>query len=456
MAKPNILFLMCDDRRHDTIAALGNDGIRTPHTDWLVENGTAFTHAFNPGGMSSAVCMPSRAMMHTGRHLFHISGAGEAIPTDHTLLGEALQAAGYDTHGIGKWHNGKESFNRSFGSGAEIFFGGMADHWNVPLFDCDPSGRYDKQLPVIDDPLSSNTVRLRQCDHIYAGHHSTDIIGDAAVRYLSERNADEPYLLYVSFLAPHDPRSTHAEYQDMYPSQEIMLPPNCVSEHPFDNGDLDVRDELLADRPRRPEEIRKHVAEYYAMITHMDAQFGRIIDAVRCRGDLDNTIFVHCADHGLAVGQHGLMGKQNLYDHSVRVPLIFSGAGVPKGNRVDEMVMLMDVFPTLCDLAGVETPGSVEGQSVLPAMNGGGGRDKLFFAYLDVQRGIRTEKWKLIEYFKDGQHSRTQLFNVAAAPWEMRDLSGEESCAGTVSSLRAEMAVMGIALGDPLFGRLLQ
>ncbi|MFW5893602.1 MAG: sulfatase-like hydrolase/transferase [Verrucomicrobiota bacterium] len=147
----NILFLFTDDQRFDTIAALGNPAIHTPNLDRLVARGTAFTRAHIPGGTSSAVCMPSRAMLHTGRNLFDLLGQGETIPADHTLLGEALQQAGYTTFGTGKWHNGPESFARSFNDGAEIFFGGMDDHWNVPACDYDPSGRYDNRRPFILD-----------------------------------------------------------------------------------------------------------------------------------------------------------------------------------------------------------------------------------------------------------------------------------------------------------------
>jgi len=136
--KPNILLLFTDDQRFDTISALGSP-VQTPNLDRLVARGTTFTHAHIPGGTSGAVCMPSRAMLHTGRHLFHLDRCGQRIPDDHTLLGEHFQAQGYTCFGTGKWHNSRPAYARSFNTGAEIFFGGMADHWNVPAYDYDPS-----------------------------------------------------------------------------------------------------------------------------------------------------------------------------------------------------------------------------------------------------------------------------------------------------------------------------
>ncbi|MXX11962.1 MAG: sulfatase-like hydrolase/transferase [Gemmatimonadetes bacterium] len=170
--KPNILFFFTDDQRFDTIRALGNTDVQTPVLDRLVAEGTTFTHAHIPGGTSGAICMPSRAMLHTGRTLFHLDGAGQGIPNDHVMLGEHLQANGYRTWGTGKWHNGPASFARSFSDGAEIFFGGMDDHWNVPAFNYDPTGKYDSVLLQCPTPNQSNALKIRRGDHVTAGKHS--------------------------------------------------------------------------------------------------------------------------------------------------------------------------------------------------------------------------------------------------------------------------------------------
>lgn len=447
--RPNILFLFTDDQRHDTIHALGNREIATPTMDALVRAGTAFTHAHIMGGSCPAVCMPSRAMLMTGRTLFRLEGEGQGIPAEHVLLAEHLRAAGYATCGIGKWHNGPEAYARAFSAGAEIFFGGMDDHWNVPACDYDPSGRYAPLRPVVKDPMRSNAVTHRRCDHIRPGVHSPELFTDAAVAFLERHDPAAPFFLYVSFMAPHDPRTMPRDYLEMYDPEDLPLPPNLAPEHPFDNGELRVRDECLAARPRTPAEIRRHLAEYYAMITHADAQMARLLDVLRARGMAEDTIIVLAGDNGLALGQHGLMGKQNLYDHSLRVPLVLAGPGIPAGERREALCYLLDIFPTLCDLVGLATPGSVEGRSLLPALRDPQEtvREVLLGGYRGVQRSARDARYKLREYSVAGAR-RTQLFDLAEDPWETRNLAEEPAAAEHVARLRREMVRWRDELGD--------
>ena len=446
---PNILFLFTDDQRFDTIGALGNPCVRTPALDRLVSRGTAFTHAHIPGGTSAAICMPSRAMLHTGRTLFHIDGAGADIPPEHVMIGECLQAQGYRTWGTGKWHNGASSFARSFSDGAEIFFGGMDDHWNVPVFDYDPEGRYDGTLPQCPDAFRSNALKIRRGGHIHAGRHSSELFADCAADWLRAYDADDPFFMYVSFMAPHDPRTMPEAYLESYDPGSIGLPENFMGGHPFDNGDLKVRDELLEDFPRDPGRTRRHIAEYYAMITHLDAQVGRILDALEASGKADDTIVVFAGDNGLAVGQHGLFGKQNLYEHSIRVPLVFSGLGIPRGVRRNAYAYLLDVFPTLCDLIGIDAPGSVEGTSLAPVFNDSGARprDTLFGAYRQWQRMVKDERFKLIEYVVGGRRT-TQLFDLARDPWESHNLAGIEAYGDRIHSLRNRLCTWRDAWDD--------
>lgn len=446
--RPNVLFFFTDDQRFDTIRALGNPRIITPTLDRLVREGTAFTHAHIMGGSCSAVCMPSRAMLMTGRTLFHLERQGQSIPQEHVLLGEHLRRAGYITFGTGKWHNGSPSYARSFTSGAEIFFGGMEDHWNVPACDFDPTGRYEPK-PVARDPWVSNQLFYRQYDHIKAGKHSSELFCDAAIDFIERYDASAPFFMYVSFMAPHDPRTMPKAFLDLYDATGMDLPPNVFPEHPFDNGDLMVRDELLASRPRNPREVRRHLAEYYAMITHADAQIARVLAALEAKGLADNTIIVFAGDNGLALGQHGLMGKQNLYDHSVRVPLILAGPGIPRGERRDAYCYLLDIYPTLCDLLGLPTPETVEGKSLVPALHDPAYkvRDVLLCAYAGTQRSARDRRFKLIEYVVQGRRT-TQLFDLQADPWEVNNLAGDPAYAEPLARLRAELVRWRDELGD--------
>jgi len=447
--RPNILFLFTDDQRFDTIHALGNPEIHTPHLDTLVRRGTAFTNAYIMGGSCPAVCMPSRAMLMTGRTLYHLEAQGQAIPEEHTLLGEALQAAGYVTFGTGKWHNGPRAYARSFTAGAEIFLGGMDDHWNVPACDFDPTGRYDNARPFIRDPFATNQVTYRHVDHVQPGKHSSELFSEAAVAFLNSYRDAAPFLMYVSFMAPHDPRTMPREFLDMVDAASLDMPPNFAPQHPFDNGELTVRDELLAGFPRTPEEIRRHNAEYYAMISHLDLQIGRILEALDRRGWRDNTIIVLAGDNGLAIGRHGLMGKQNLYDHSLHVPLLMCGPGIPAGHRTDTYAYLLDIYPTLCDLAGVPIPDTVEGRSLVPALHHHATRvrESLWFAYRNCQRAVQDDRYKLIEYVVEGQRT-TQLFDLQQDPWEVRNLAGDPALASTVARLREQLADRSAELDD--------
>jgi arylsulfatase A-like enzyme len=428
--RPNILFLFTDDQRFDTIGALGNKEIITPNMDNLVSTGTTFTRAYIMGSTSGAVCMPSRAMLMSGKNLFDLTDSGRTIPPEHVMLPEVLRRNGYTTFATGKWHNGRESFARCFTAGANIFFGGMSDHYAVPVNDFDPAGGYPKE------------GRRRE------GKHSSELFSDAAVEFLRNYKDDKPFFVYVSYTAPHDPRTAPKLYHDMYDPEKLALPASFMPEHPFDNGEMQIRDEKLAPWPRTPDEIRKHIADYYAMITHVDSQIGRVLDALRETGHADNTIIVFSADNGLAVGRHGLMGKQNLYEHSIHVPLIISGPGIPKAKKRTGLCYIHDLYPSLCELVNVPIPDSVKTTSLLTMLNQGRPvHSTLFFAYTDIQRGIRDDRYKLIEYSVQGTRT-TQLFDLRTDPAELNNLADDPAYARHLQRLRTELLRWKDHLGD--------
>ena len=469
--RPNILFFFTDDQRFDTIHALGNEHIITPNLDWLVEHGTAFTNAYIMGGTSGAVCMPSRAMLWTGRTLFHIQEQGQGIARDHIMLGETLQAAGYTVFGTGKWHNGPAAHGRNFSAGVDCFFSGMDDHWNMPVCDFDPAGEYPQRIHQTVDFVTQRVVE-KVADHIHAGQHSSVLFCDAAIDFLRGRSSPDPFFIYVGFTAPHDPRTMPRKYLEMYDPASLPLGENFQPEHPFDNGEMQVRDELLAAYPRDPREVSRHLAAYYGMITHLDAQIGRVLAALRETGQLDNTIIVLAGDNGLALGRHGLMGKQSLYEHSIHVPLLMAGPGIAAGRRSDAFVYLIDIYPTLCDLLGLPVPETVEGTSFAarltkderrktkPAGSGRrpeqrgvlsltepGSRNHLLFAYRHLMRGVRDERWKLIEYVVDDRRY-TQLFDLQGDPWELTNLADDPANAEHLARLRGLLVEWRDELGD--------
>ena len=442
MTCPNILFMIADDHRFSAIHSLGLEKAATPTLDQLMADGAAFTQAHIMGSTSGAVCMPSRGMLMSGRNLF---ATPDPLPDDIPLLPELLRQSGYTTFSAGKWHNRRGSFARCFSAAGKTFFGGMSDQYAVPVHDFDPSGAYDPQRAYIPKGFS------------------TTLFTDDVIDFLNDHQpGDAPFFAYVAYTSPHDPRTPPPPYDAMYSPDEIDLPPNFMAEHPFDLGVRDIRDELLAAYPRTESEIRQHIADYYGMISHMDAEMGRILGTLDDKNLRGDTIVIYTSDHGLGVGQHGLMGKQNLYDHSMRIPLIMHGPGIPAGRQPDTLVYLFDLFPTVCEWAGVPLPESSEGHSLNPILSGltDQRRRSIFSAYQGVfgppqgqpcQRSVKDERYKLIQSILAGQVT-WQLFDLQADPWETENLVAAPGYGDIVRRLRESLRGWQHRVNDPLLG----
>jgi arylsulfatase A-like enzyme len=414
--------IITDDQNYETIHALGNKEIVTPNMDKLVKEGTAFTQAHIMGGLSGAICCPSRAMLLSSRSLFHLRSDGDYIPASDITFPELFRAHGYITFETGKWHQDKATFNRAFVEGDNILFGGM----NPPQ----TGGQYRPHLNHYD---SSGQYK----NPFWGDHYSSVYFGDAAVDFLEQQqNSRQPFLMYVAFTSPHDPRTPPTWYGHSYRPDEVSLPVNYLPEHPFDNGELKIRDETLLPFPRTKEAVRTELAKYYSMVSEADYQIGRILQTLKATGKDKNTIIVFAGDNGLAVGEHGLLGKQNPYECSMRVPLVFSGPGIPKGRRVESYVYLNDIYPTLCQLTGIAAPATVEGEPMTAAFGKGTfkGRDHVFFAYLNLQRAVVQDGIKLVQYNVNGQ-SRIQLFDLNHDPMELHDLSGDAQYRNKVTAM---------------------
>jgi arylsulfatase A-like enzyme len=407
--RPNVLFILTDDQRYNTIHALGNNEIETPAIDKLVEKGVTFTYTFYMGALTAPVCMPSRAMLLTGKNLFSIRQDGSYIPEAHITMPEYFRINGYETFGTGKWHQDKESFNRSFSAGDNIFLGGMHSyktngHFEPILHHYDESGIYNQ--PFVSDNFSSVCFT------------------NATIDFIRTYNSEKPFFVYVSFTSPHDPRTPPNEYGKKYRPDDVSLPDNFLPEHPFDNGALNIRAESLIPFPRTEQDVKTEIAKYYGMISEVDFQIQRIIDVLKENGKIDNTIIVFTSDNGLAVGQHGLLAKQNQYEHSIRIPLIISGPGIPTNQKRNSYVYIHGLFATLCDLVGLNIPRTVETKSFKKIIFNPNEqwRKKVLTCYSDKQRAIRYNEFKLIAYNINGV-SRVQLFNLIDDPWELNDLS---------------------------------
>ncbi len=436
-AKPNVLLILTDDHRRGAIHALGCDGLITPNLDSLVRRGIAFDRASIMGSNQGAVCVPSRVMLLTGRSLFRTNGKLD----DHLLLPQHFRNNGYHTFLAGKWHNERTAVNRAFVDASAVYFGGMGnakkgsvdgEAVEITVQDYDPAGKY---------PPARAKATVRD---------ATEVVADAAVRFLDGYKDDKPFFIYIALTSPHDPRIAPKKYRDLYDPANIPLPPNFLPQHPFDNGELKVRDEMLAGFPRKPDEIRRHIADYYACISWLDDNIGRVFEALRKSGRFDNTLIIFAGDNGLALGQHGLMGKQSVYEHSIGVPLVLAGPGIPAGGRSSALCYLMDVFSTISDLSGLPRPAGLESRSLAPVIRGekASVRDELFHAYRGFQRSVATADIKLIEYYVNRER-HTQLFDLRADPWETRNLANAPERAADLARLRQRLDELQRQLDDP-------
>jgi arylsulfatase A-like enzyme len=436
--RPNVLFLFTDDQQADAIGALGNPHIHTPHTDRLVREGVTFSNAYIMGSSSPGVCLPARASLLSGRTLWNLDNQGVwgyEIPERDKSLPEVFRENGYVTFATGKNDPGRTGqFGRAYSQADKILFRGMTpSQYRLPLHPFSPDGDYSDVKPVQ-----------------HAGTHSAEVYADACIRFLEEQaTSRRPFYAYVSFQTPHDPRQAPEQFRARYKDEDMPLPASFMPAHPFDNGMLDIRDENLARFPRTPGEVRRHIADYYATISHTDAQIGRILEALEKTGRLGDTIIVFASDNGLAVGRHGLMGKQNVYEHAVRVPLVIAGPGIPRGKTRGQLCYLFDIYPTLCELAGLKTPGTVEFKSLGPVLGDAGAkhRGRLYFAFMSWQRAVRNARYKLIEYCV-GNSRYTQLFDLVDDPEETRNLAGDAGYSGTLEALRTLLKEERIRLND--------
>lgn len=471
--KPNYLFLITDDQTYNAIQALNQNAPSTPNMDRLVNEGVTFTHCFNQGSWSAAVCTASRTMLNTGQSVFRASKSKSFYKKNATisdtqnevaLWGEVMTKNGYATYLTGKWHNTDRAALKSFIC-ADAIGPGMCETYK----DGDKSAGYGREKqddtmwrPWLKEYTGHWAPRVKNIIHNENGEveigasyvvnqHSSQLYADNAINYLQTevKGNDKPFFMYVAFNAPHDPRQSPKKYVDMYPTDKMLVPKNFLPEHPFDQGDSKVRDEQLAPFPRTTDAVKLHMSEYYAIISHVDHEIGRILKALEQTGRGHNTYVILTSDHGLAVGQHGLMGKQNQYDHSVRMPLVIKGPGVKAATKVNEMVYMQSMFATTCEMSDISIPKSVDFKSLLPLLTDekAKGEEYIFGTYKNLQRMIRSNDYKLIVY---PQVNRVQLFDLNNDPLEQVNLYGKRKYRSIAQKMFKALKEEQKKLGDYL------
>ncbi|MGJ8656015.1 MAG: sulfatase-like hydrolase/transferase [Akkermansiaceae bacterium] len=460
--QPNILFIFADDHMWSALGCLEGSQVKTPNLDRLRNQGALFTHAYNQGSYTPAVCVASRTMLNTGAFVWNAAsysskGNNAHDPnapkdqakyviekrTPEAYWSQYMKQAGYETYMSGKWHVGGVNPKKIFDHTVNVRGGmpnGGKSFYNRDFDPENPDGiAYDKKLGGFWK----------------GGKHWSEVLGDDSEKFLKQAGArDKPFFMYLAFNAPHDPRQAPKEFIDMYPSDKIRVPANFLPEYPYNEAagaGRRLRDERTAPFPRTEHAIQVTLQEYFALITHMDVQIGRILDALEKSGKADNTYIFFTADHGLAVGDHGFLGKQNMYDSSMRVPFLMAGPEVPAGSTVDAPIYLQDIMPTSLELAGVQKPKQVEFNSLMPLATGKAKSsvyDSIYGAYYGAQRMYRTEKYKMIIY---PTINVVRLYDMVNDPLEIKDLApGKNRPVELMNSLFIELQKVQKSMNDPI------
>ncbi len=444
--KPNIIFLFSDDQSYKTVNALGNKEIITPTMDKLVNEGVTFTHSYNMGGWNGAICLASRAMIISGRSVWRaqqISGNYSKNEDLDKTWPRLMQTAGYETYMTGKWHvNAKP----------DSIFNHVGHVLRGMPFDT-PEG-YNR-------PQSENDTLWKPWKKEFGGYwkggkHWSELVKDDAVSFLGEAaEKDKPFFMYIAFNAPHDPRQSPKEYVDMYPLDKVSIPESFIPEYPYAESmgaGKKLRDEKLAPFPRTEYSVKVNRQEYYAITSHLDDQIKDILNELDKKGLKENTYIFYGSDHGLACGEHGLMGKQNMFDHSMRVPLMVVGPNIPKGKTIEADVYVQDIMASALELAGVTKPDYVEFNSLIGLAKGDEkDQSKLKSIYGAYEKGsqrmIRKDGYKLILY----PRSKTVLlYNLEEDPNELNNLSEDSNHKEKIKKLFKDLVDLQKGMGDKL------
>ena len=455
--KPDILFIFVDDMTYDGLNALGNHQLITPNMDKIVNSGVSFVNNYNMGGWNGAISQASRTQLITGMYLWNAFDAQSerfaTITKERATWPQVMEDAGYKTFHTGKWHmwylKPADIFNE-----AELVRGGMpSDHY---IFKAPTNGVINTYIGY-ERPLSRDDDSWQPWDTTNGGYwidgkHWSEGQADVMISYIEKnKDSEQPLFMTCAFNAPHDPRQSPKEFVDMYDVDEIDVPESFQPQHLYMDKmgcGKAVRDEELAPWPRTEYAIQKHRQEYYALISHLDVQVGRIMEALKKSGRADNTLIVFSADNGIAIGKHGLMGKQSMYDHSVKVPLVFAGCGLPKGEVRTQLTYMQDLVPTVMEVAGAKKPESVDFISVLDVAKDGSlpsTHDGLYGAYLDVQRMVRNDRYKLLLIPKA---HKAYLFDLKKDPQETKNLYGKSRYNKVVAELVEKYHILSEEAGE--------
>ena len=436
--KPNILFIFSDDHAEQAISAYGSKVNQTPNIDRLCAEGVRFTNSF----VTNSICTPSRATLLTGQYS-HLNGVPVFNRFDGSRdnVAKRLQAGGYHTGIIGKWHLGSDptGFNRW------IVLPGQGDYWNPKLL------------------VPGHTLTIKG--------HTTDITGDLGVKWIETRPKDKPFFLMLHQKAPHRNWQPDKRNMALFKDKTFPEPATLFDDYATRPAALPMNRQTIA-RDLNPSDLKKkptaglegedlvrwkynrYMQDYIACVQGVDDNVGKIMDCLEKNGLKDNTIVIYSADNGWYLGEFGLYDKRFMYEPGLRVPLIARGPGIKAGITPGEFVANIDLAPTFLDLAGLPIPPSMQGRSLAPLLRGESPADwrkTVYYRYYHspghhntaAHYGVRTATHKLIHYWKKDAY---ELFDLTKDPLEQHNLlfdkneAQQPEVAKRFAELKAEIA----------------
>jgi len=441
---PNILIILCDDLRWNALGFAGHPHVKTPHIDRLAAEGIVFENAF----CTTSLCSPSRASILSGlyAHSHGVTNNFTEYPLQLMSFPKQLQAAGYQTAYIGKWHMGEGNDEPRPGFDWFVSHKGQGKYFDTEF------NFHGKERKIV------------------SGYYTTAVT-EMAEQWIDQRENKKPWMLMLGHKAPHSFYIPEPKYEHVYDRVKVDYPetafqlqgkPKWVEQrletwHGIYGPLFDYRKKFPDSSPEAVADFERMVRAYWGTILSVDDSVGRLVDVLRKKGQLDNTLIIFMGDNGLLEGEHGMVDKRTMHEPSIRIPLVirYPSLANSQGKKIKEQVLTIDIAPTICELAKVPPLKSIQGKSMVNLVQSGDPQWRkswLYyynyekqFPYTPNVRGIRTEKWKLIRYpHGDGSPDRhlAELYDLENDPEERKNLAQSSQHQVTLMKVNRELLTL--------------
>lgn len=457
--RPNLIFIMSDDHASHAISSYGSRINATPNIDRIADEGIRFDNCF----CTNSICAPSRAVILTGKynHLCGVRTLIEPFDSSQQTFPKLLQAAGYQTAIIGKWHLGHGGISDPTGF----------DYWNV-----------FKGQGFYHNPVMYEMGELKTFEG-----YATDIVADLSLDWMEKRDKEKPFMLMCHHKAPHRPWEPDEKHAHLFEDIHIPEPETFFDDYESRSqaakdarmrmSDLRPKDlkepvpEGLSAREEQSWRYQRYIKDYLRCIASVDDNVGRILDYLEREGIADETIVVYTSDQGFFLGDHGWFDKRFMYEESLRMPFVIRyPQGIKPGGINQDMILNVDFAPTFLQYAGLPVPLDMQGKSLVPLLQGaapGGWRKSMYYRYwmhcdqahnVYSHYGLRTERYKLIYYYGEAfgllgsqdipKEPEWELFDLQNDPYELNNVYADPAYSLIAAELKDELHALQAELGD--------